>query len=101
MRSLDTEENLSDFIESEVFEDVLAEMKTRYNYILIDTPEIKNNFEAVAVSKYSELMVLVANHRKTLRDDVWNAAQAMEEVYTGPICAVLNCSYDQIRLRSA
>ncbi len=101
IRSIKTDHSFSDFLESAYFQNFMAVLKTKYDFILIDTPAIKGNFEAVVASRYSQLMVLVANHRTTFREDVWRTAQNMQEVYAGRVCAVLNCAYDEIRLRGA
>ena len=96
IRSLQTEHSFSDTLESAYFQNLVRELRAKHDFILIDTPAIKGNFEAIAASSYSNLMVLVANHRSTLREDVLRAAENMREVYEGTVCTVLNCAYDEV-----
>lgn len=97
LRSYPNKENFSDWLESRGFEDLLGQLRTRYDMILIDTPPMDRNFEAVVASKFSDMMIMVVNQRSTLREDIVKLDQSVREVYKGPIYSVLNFAYDELK----
>ncbi len=97
LRSFPIKENFSDWLESQSFEDFLSQLRKRYDLILIDTPPMDRNFEAVVASKFSDMMVMVVNQRATLKEDIAKLDQSVREVYKGPIYSVLNFAYDELK----
>ena len=89
-------QDISDWLDSASFRHFVESLKSRYDLILVDTPAVRNHFEAVVSSRYSDFLIVVVNQRWTLREDVVKSTEDIRQVYQGEIYSVLNFAYDEI-----
>lgn len=82
--------NPSELLASAKFEETLEFLKTRFDYIIIDTPPINQVADAQIIAKNVDGVVLVVNSGKTQTGELKRAEKALESS-SGKICGyVLN-----------
>lgn len=72
------------------FNEVLSELSSRYDFVLLDSPPILAVTDAVVLARRSDGIILVAQADKTTVDDVKHCARALSDVNANVIGIVLN-----------
>ena len=80
----------SEMLASSRMQDLLTELKKRYNRILIDSPPITAVTDAVILSKYVDGVVLVIRAGDTVRDVAKNSLDQLHAVGANILGCVLN-----------
>ena len=62
------------------FEAVLAELATRFDRIILDSPPLQVVTDAVVLSKQTDGVILVVHAGKTLREDIKRASRQIKSV---------------------
>ena len=60
----------ADILGSSTMKDFLATLPAHYDYILLDTPELNSNPDALALSRYVDSVILVVMQGKTTYQDI-------------------------------
>ena len=72
--------NPSELLASQHMKAVLAELRERYDVVLIDTPPLLPVTDAAAVAPATDGAILVCRFKETTRDQVASAAEALQAV---------------------
>ena len=72
--------NPAELLMSQRFRTVLAELQTRYDRIILDSPPVQVVTDAVVLSKVTDGTMLVVRAGKTLRDDIRRAERNIRNV---------------------
>lgn len=80
--------NPAEILMSHRFETVLAELASRYDLIILDSPPLNVVTDAVILSKQSDGVILVAHADKTLREELKRSAKQIKSV-NGKIFGVI------------
>lgn len=80
--------NPSELLASANFEEVLTFLKTRFDYIIIDTPPVNQVADAQIIAKNVDGVVLVVSSGKTQAAEFKRAQQALEST-SGKICGIV------------
>ena len=72
--------NPAEILMTQRFQTVLAELATRFDRIILDSPPINVVTDAVVLSKQTDGVILVAHADKTLRDELKRAAKQIKGV---------------------
>jgi capsular exopolysaccharide synthesis family protein len=84
-------------LNSKEFKDLLAELRQRFDHIIIDTPPILGFSDGLIVSVLTDGVLLVTRHNSTHKSAGRMAHQILSQVHAPLMGAVLNCvdSYGQ------
>lgn len=72
--------NPAELLMTKRFEAVLAELATRFDRVILDSPPLGAVTDAVVLSKVADGVILVARARKTLRDELKRASKQVRDV---------------------
>jgi len=72
--------NPAELLMTKRFEAVLAELATRFDRVILDSPPLGAVTDAVVLSKIADGVILVARSRKTLREELRRAAKQIRDV---------------------
>jgi capsular exopolysaccharide synthesis family protein len=72
--------NPAELLMSKRFETVLAELESRFDRIILDSPPLQVVTDAVVLSKQTDGVILVVHAEKTLRDDIKRSARQIRNV---------------------
>jgi receptor protein-tyrosine kinase len=82
--------NPSKLVGSQHMREVLAELRERYDMVLIDAPPVLPVVDAVVLAAASDGALLVVRHGKTSRDQLGKAAAALRRAEVDVLGTVLN-----------
>lgn len=82
--------NPAELLASRHMKAVLDELRARYDVVLIDSPPLLPVADAAALAPATDGAILVCRFKRTTRDQVHNAAQALEAVSAELLGTVLN-----------
>jgi polysaccharide biosynthesis transport protein len=88
--------NPAELLMSHRFQAVIAELGTRFDRIIFDSPPLQLVTDAVVLSKQVDGVILIVHADKTLRDDIARAARQIRNV-GGQICGVVVNAIDDSR----
>jgi Mrp family chromosome partitioning ATPase len=91
-------ENVCDFLESDLFLRFLNVLREDYDIILFDTPPVEGHLEPILATQYADAGLIVVNQRATMIDDLNQAKLMLREGANGPLVAMLNFVYDDIKI---
>ncbi|HEY5952592.1 MAG TPA: polysaccharide biosynthesis tyrosine autokinase, partial [Kofleriaceae bacterium] len=72
--------NPAELLMTQRFQAILAELGTRFDRIILDSPPLGIVTDAVVLSKHTDGVILVAKSGKTLRDELKRAARQIRDV---------------------
>ena len=72
--------NPAELLMTNRFKVVLAELATRFDRVILDSPPVQAVTDAVVLSKLVDGVILVVRADKTLRDDIKRSAQQIKDV---------------------
>ena len=72
--------NPAELLMTNRFKTVLAELATRFDRVILDSPPVQAVTDAVVLSKLVDGVILVVRADKTLRDDIKRSAQQIKDV---------------------
>jgi polysaccharide biosynthesis transport protein len=78
-------------LNSQEFQDFLAQLRQRFNHIIIDTPPILGFSEGLIISVLTDGVLLVAKHNSTYKNAGRLAHQLLTQIHAPLMGAVLNC----------
>ncbi|TRZ50663.1 polysaccharide biosynthesis tyrosine autokinase, partial [bacterium] len=78
-------------LNSKEFKDLLAELRQRFDHIIIDTPPILGFSDGLIVSVLTDGVLLVTKHNSTHKSAGRMAHQILSQVHAPLMGAVLNC----------
>lgn len=82
--------NPAELLMTKRFEAVLAELKDRYDLVILDSPPLQAVTDAVVLSRMADGVILVVKAGRTLRDDVADSARQFKAVGSTITGAILN-----------
>lgn len=82
--------NPSELLEEEAFRELLAEVRTHYDYIIIDTPPVGSVIDAAIIAKESDGAVLVIESERVSYKVAQKAMEQLEKTGCKILGAVLN-----------
>jgi tyrosine-protein kinase Etk/Wzc len=82
--------NPVELIGSEKTEQLINHLKTKYDYIIIDTPPCGQVSEALLLMKYSDLKIFVVRLNHTPKKQLTTLLDEMEEKKIDNLCLLLN-----------
>ncbi len=82
--------NPAELLMSKRFDTVLAELSSRFDMVIFDSPPLGAVTDAVVLSRQTDGLVLVVHASKTLRDEVKRAARQIRDVNGQIIGVILN-----------
>jgi capsular exopolysaccharide synthesis family protein len=82
----------TELLESRAFEDLILELRSQFQHVVIDTPPIIEFADARVLSGLSDGVVLVVKHHVTSREAAKLAKQLLQQVNARIIGGVLNMS---------
>ena len=85
-----TPPNPGELLASEAFDELMASLKEKFDYVIIDTPPINVVSDALVTATRTDGMVLVARDRKTYHDEFKSAVSSVEFANVKILGAVLN-----------
>ena len=91
-----TPSNPSELLDSEAMEDVLSELRGRYDVVIVDTPPVLFAADASILASHADGTVLVVKSGQNSRSLIERAHQRLTEVNSQVLGAVLN----DVRLHS-
>ncbi len=91
---------LSEEIESTHFKRFLERLSEEYNIILVDTPSIKGNLEAMLITQLVDAVFYTVNQRTTLKEDIHRFAGLLRRSTSAPIYSVLNYAPDDLSFQA-
>lgn len=83
-------ENSTDLLESELFKQLISKLRSEYDYVIIDTPDLSSCSDAVVISKLADAIIHVVEARKTSGEKVNRDICLLEETKTSVIGIALN-----------
>ena len=84
--------NPTELLASDQMDVILNELKSRYDYVLIDTTPLEVVADAQILSSKVDGTVLVCNYGKTKRDELINSKKSIDQVNGKVIGVILNRS---------
>ncbi len=85
-----TPPNPAELLQSRAMSAVIAELRERYDVVLIDAPPLLPVTDAALISAAADGAILVVHHGKTTTDQVRGAVDRLEGVGTQPVAAMFN-----------
>ncbi len=82
--------NPAEILMTQRFQTVLAELATRFDRIILDSPPLQVVTDAVVLSKHTDGVILVAKAGKTLREDLRRSARHIRAVNGTIFGTILN-----------
>src|SRR5690606_38505826 len=82
--------NPSELLQSHAMHDVLADLRTRYDIVIIDAPPLLPVTDAALLGRQSDGVLLVVRHGKTTRDQLSHAVERLENVEAKAVGVVMN-----------
>ena len=79
-----------ELLESNEMKDLLAELRTRYDYVIIDTPPILLISDALALTPITDGTVLVCRHNVSYVSDITRALNTLEFAKANLLGVVVN-----------
>jgi polysaccharide biosynthesis transport protein len=79
-------------LNSEEFKDLLAQLRQRFDHIIIDTPPILGFSDGLVISVLSDGVLLVTRHNSTHKSAGRLAHQLLSQIHAPLMGAVLNCA---------
>jgi capsular exopolysaccharide synthesis family protein len=89
--------NPSELLGSQHMASLLTTLSAQFDYVIVDSPPLLPVTDAAVLSTLTDGALLIARHGKSSRDDLEQAAHALEAVNAKLLGTVLNC----IPLRAA
>ena len=83
--------NPSELLGSQHMGNLLKALGARYDYVIIDSPPLLPVTDGAVLATLTDGAILIARHGKTSRDDLEQAAHALEAVNAKLLGTVLNC----------
>ena len=75
-------------------EQFINELNEIYDYVIIDTPSIKNINDGLALASRCDGVIYVVRAEKTKKDDIIEGYRELEDINANIIGSVLNGVYD-------
>lgn len=91
------QENVCDFLESELFRRFLGNLKEEYDVVILDTPPMEGHLEPLLAAQYSDALLMVVNQRRTLMEDLSRITKEVHQNLDIPTLAVLNFVFEDIK----
>lgn len=82
--------NPAEIINSKALKELLKEVSQGYDYIFLDTPPVMLISDPIAISTFSDAVILTIRHGNTERDLAKKAVESLKQVNANIIGAVLN-----------
>ena len=82
--------NPAEMLMTKRFQAVLAELSTRFDRVILDSPPVQAVTDAVVLSKLVDGVILVVRADKTLRDDVRRSAKQIHDVGSSIFGVIVN-----------
>jgi capsular exopolysaccharide synthesis family protein len=82
--------NPSEILQTQVMSDLVADLRGRYDVVLIDAPPLLPVTDAALLASISDGVLLVIRHGRTSREQVRSAAERLESVGARLVGVVLN-----------
>ena len=82
--------NPSEMLSSKVMEDLLETLKSKFDYIILDTPPVQAVTDSQVLSTKADGTILVIRSEKTKKESVQNAISLLKKVNANIIGTVLN-----------
>lgn len=82
--------NPTEIINSKALKELLKEVSQDYDYIFLDTPPVMLISDPIAISTFSDAVILTIKHGNTERDLAKKAVESLKQVNANIIGAVLN-----------
>lgn len=86
--------NPAEIIGSKAMEQFINELNEIYDYVIIDTPSIKNINDGLALASRCDGVIYVVRAEKTKKDDIIEGYRELEDINANIIGSVLNGIYD-------
>ena len=86
--------NPAEIIGSKAMEQFINELNEIYDYVIIDTPSIKNINDGLALASRCDGVIYVVRAEKTKKDDIIEGYRELEDINANIIGSVLNGVYD-------
>ena len=87
-----------ELLESDEMKELLAQLKTKYDYILIDTPPILVVSDAMALVTQTDGVILVCRHKISYVNDIKKAVSELEFAKANLLGVVINDYKEKSRL---
>lgn len=84
-----------EFLETLTVPNFLAEMRKKYDFIIIDSAPILGIIDSSILARMVDHVLFVVEHRKTLREDLAMALHTLREVHHKPLLSILNCVHKE------
>ncbi|HEX4923971.1 MAG TPA: AAA family ATPase [Bdellovibrionales bacterium] len=84
-----------EFLETPTVPNFLAEMRKKYDFIIIDSAPILGIIDSSILARMVDHVLFVVEHRKTLREDLAMALHTLREVHHKPLLSILNCVHKE------
>ena len=85
-----TPPNPVELLLSHKFQQILDELRGRFDRILLDSPPLQAVTDAAVLSRRSDGVIMVVQAGKTLRDDLERSAKTLHDVNANVIGVILN-----------
>ncbi len=85
-----TPPNPVELLLSKKFEQILDELRTRFDCIILDSPPLQAVTDPVVLARRSDGVIIVVQAGKTLRDDLARSAKQLHDVNANVIGVILN-----------
>ena len=82
--------NPAELLQSRTMHEVLDDLRSRYDVIVIDAPPLLPVTDAAVLASITDGAVLVVRHGKTTRDQLTQAVARLESVESAPLGVILN-----------
>lgn len=89
--------NPAELLMSQRFVNVLAELGTRFDRLILDSPPLQVVADAVVLSKHADGCILVARAGKTVRDDLKRSARQLRNVDSTIFGVIVNAIEPDMR----
>ena len=86
--------NPAEIIGSKAMEQFINELNEIYDYVIIDTPSIKNINDGLSLASRCDGVIYVVRAEKTKKDDIIEGYRELEDINANIIGSVLNGIYD-------
>jgi succinoglycan biosynthesis transport protein ExoP len=85
-----TPPNPVELLLSHKFEQILEELKGRFDRIILDSPPLQAVTDAVVLARRSDGVIIVVQANKTLRDDLARSAKQLHDVNANVVGVIFN-----------
>lgn len=82
--------NPAEMVSSKAMEELIESLKKKYDYVIIDTPPVRNINDGVVLSAKADGVILVVRSGKTKSVDVVKGYKELEKVKANIVGSVLN-----------